>query len=309
MGTQINTDAHRLFSCVYIWFSRCSEIWSGTATFFSYSGRLVGSQVVNRTRLLFALLFLSIAHLLLEGSLFPFQAEGFRWFWFAVSSLLGLVIGDSLLFQAFVLLGPRLSTLMMATVPIVSALFGWLLFGEMLTVVEISGVLLTVAAVAWVVTEKRFNQSDSEKRDYKRGIWFGLGGAVGQVLNLVTARYGLVGNYSTISATTIRIFVALVVLWLMAVVQGEAKHTIAQWRNRQAMPAIVAGSFVGPFLGIWLSLVAIQYTRLGIAATLMALPPIILIPVEYFILKRPVSMRGIVGTVVAIGGVALIFLA
>ena len=283
--------------------------WSGTATFFSYSGRLVGSQVVNRTRLLFALLFLSIAHLLLEGSLFPFHAAGFRWFWFAVSSLLGLVIGDSLLFRAFVLLGPRLSTLMMATAPIISAILGWLLFGEILAVIEIAGVVLTVAAVGWVVTEKQVNQSDNEKRDFKRGLWFGLGGAVGQVLNLVTARYGLVGNYSTISATTIRIFVALVVLWLLAAVQGDVRQTIAQWRNRQAMPAIIAGSFFGPFLGIWLSLVAIQYTRLGIASTLMALPPIILIPVEYFVLKKPISLRGVMGTVAAIGGVALIFLA
>lgn len=133
--------------------------WSGTATFFSYSGKLVGSQVVNRTRLLVALLFLSISHLLLEGSLFPFQAEGFRWFWFAVSSVLGLVIGDSLLFRAFVLLGARLSTLMMATVPIISIVFGWLLFGEILTGVEYfilkksisrRGVAGTVAAIAGV---------------------------------------------------------------------------------------------------------------------------------------------------------------
>ena len=283
--------------------------WSGTATFFSYSGKLVGSQVVNRTRLVFALVFLSISHLLLEGSLFPMQAEGFRWFWFTVSSVLGLVIGDSLLFRAFVLLGARLSTLMMATVPIISALFGWVLFGEVLTAIEMTGVVITVAAVGWVVTEKQENQSDNEKRDFKQGVWFGLGGAIGQVLNLVTAKYGLVGNYSTVSATTIRIFVAVVVLWLIAIVQKEAKHTIAQWRNRQAMPAIVAGSFVGPFLGIWLSLVAIQYARLGIASTLMALPPIILIPVEYFVLKKPISLRGILGTVAAIAGVALIFLA
>jgi len=42
---------------------------------------------------------------------------------------------------------------------------------------------------------------------------------------------------------------------------------------------------------------------------LMALPPIILIPVEYFILKKPISIRGVTGTVAAIAGVAFIFLA
>ncbi len=77
------------------------------------------------------------------------------------------MIGDTLLFRAFVLLGPRLSALMMAAVPIISAIFGWLLFDELLTTIEIVGVVLTVAAIGWVVTEKRVNQTDNEKRDYK----------------------------------------------------------------------------------------------------------------------------------------------
>ncbi|MCA9901111.1 MAG: EamA family transporter, partial [Anaerolineales bacterium] len=71
--------------------------WSATAIFFSYSGRLIGSDVVNRSRLLFAFLFLSLSHLALEGSFFPAQVEGFRWFWLAISSILGLVVGDTML--------------------------------------------------------------------------------------------------------------------------------------------------------------------------------------------------------------------
>jgi hypothetical protein len=68
--------------------------WSGTAIFFSFSGKLVGSDVVNRTRLIFAFFFLMITHFVLEGSLFPMQVDGFRWFWFTISSILGLVLGD-----------------------------------------------------------------------------------------------------------------------------------------------------------------------------------------------------------------------
>jgi drug/metabolite transporter (DMT)-like permease len=78
------------------------------------------------------------------------------------------------------------------------------------------------------------------------------------------------------------------------------------WRNRPAFRALIGGSISGPFLGIWFSLIAIQFSRLGIAATLMALPPILLIPIEYIIYKRKVSTRGVVGTFVAIAGVALI---
>ncbi len=284
-----------------------SICWSGTALFFSYSGRKVGSGVVNRSRLLFAFLFLLIAHKMVEGTIFPTGVEPFRWGWFAVSSVLGLVLGDSFLFQAYVLIGPRLSTLLMSTVPIYSVILGWLLFGETISTVELAGIALTVAGIGWVVTEKRGGKTVVENKDYGKGLLFGLAGAFGQVANLVTARYGLVGGFSTVSATIIRILVAIVIMWAVALFQGKAGYTLRQWRHPKVLPAMLAGSFVGPFLGIWFSLLAIQLARLGIASTLMALPPVLLLPMEYLVYKRPPSRRGIVGTLVAFAGVALIF--
>lgn len=283
-------------------------MWSLTAIFFSYSGRRVGAQVVNRSRLLFAFLFLTIAHLILEGTLFPWDAEPYRWFWFTISSVLGLVLGDTFLFRAYVLIGPRLSMLLMSTVPIYSVLFGWILFGEQISGLEMAGILLAVSGIAWVVTEKRGGLTLVENKDYRRGILFGLAGALGQVANLVTARYGMVGGYSTLSATIMRIAVAILVLWGLALLQRQVVFTVRQWQDRLALRAIVAGAFVGPFLGIWFSLIAVQNARLGIASTLMALPPILLIPLEYIAYGQRVSRRAIVGTAVAISGVALILL-
>lgn len=282
--------------------------WSLTAVFFSFSGGLIGSDVVNRSRLLFAFLFLSITHLIVEGTLFPWGAEPFRWFWLAISAVLGLVLGDSFLFRAYVMIGPRLSMLLMSTVPIYSVLFGWLLFGETLSGVELAGILLAVAGIAWVVTERRTGQTAIQKKNYRSGILFGLAGAMGQVANLITARFGIVGDYPSISATIMRILIALFILWGLAVLRGQVRHTFRMWKNRQAFSSMIGGSITGPFLGIWFSLIAIQNSRLGIAATLMALPPILLIPIEYIIYKRKVSPRGILGTIIAITGVILILL-
>ena len=280
--------------------------WSFTAIFFSYSGRRVGSDVVNRSRLLFAFLLLLLAHRALEGVFFPGEVEPFRWGWLVVSSLLGLVLGDAFLFHAYVLIGPRLSMLMMSTVPIYSTLLGWLLFGESMTGVEGLGMLLAVAGVGWVVTEGQ-GGSVADRRTYRRGLLFALLGAFGQVANLVAARYALVDGFPALSATVIRILVALLVMWGLAAARGQIRHTFAQWRDTKALRAIMAGSVVGPFLGIWLSLIAVQNARLGIASTLMALPPVILIPLEYIFFRRRVSPRSIVGTVVAMVGVALLF--
>ena len=78
------------------------------------------------------------------------------------------------------------------------------------------------------------------------------------------------------------------------------------WRNRRAFRALIGGSISGPFLGIWFSLIAIQYSRLGIAATLMALPPILLIPLEFIVYRRKISARSVMGTFVALVGVVLV---
>lgn len=281
--------------------------WSFTALFFSYSGRRIGSDVVNRSRLLFAIVLLSVTHRLLEGRFYPWDAEPFRWGWLTLSSFLGLVLGDTFLFQAYVLIGPRLSMLLMATVPIYSTLFGWLLFGEWVSGPELVGILLAVGGIAWVVTEKQPDRNEGEQRQFRRGILMALLGALGQVANLVTARYGLVGDFSSLSATLMRISVAALLLWGLAGLRGQVRHTFQQWGNRQALAALIGGAIAGPFLGIWLSLVAVQHARLGIAATLMALPPVLLIPLEYFILRKPVSLRGVMGTAVAMLGVALLF--
>lgn len=281
--------------------------WSFTAIFFSFSGRRIGSDVVNRSRLLFAFGFLLITHRILEGAFFPFGVEPARWGWLALSSLLGLVLGDAFLFRAYVLVGPRLSMLMMATVPILSTLSGWILFGEVISTAELVGVGLAVGGVAWVVTEGQTDPQLADNHTYRKGLMFAFLGALGQVANLVTARFALVDDFPAISATIIRILVALVVLWGLAAVRGQVRHTFTQWRDRAAFRALLAGSTVGPFLGIWFSLIAVQNARLGIASTLMALPPVILIPLEYLIYKRRISRRSTVGTVLAMAGVALLF--
>jgi drug/metabolite transporter (DMT)-like permease len=146
-----------------------------------------------------------------------------------------------------------------------------------------------------------------ENKEYKRGLLMAALGALGQVANLVTARYALVDNFSSLSATVIRIFVALIVLWLLAALRGQIGHTLRQWKDRTAFASLIGGSFVGPFLGIWFSLIAIQLARLGIASTLMALPPVLLIPIEYVLYRRRVSGRAIAGTVISFVGVALLF--
>ncbi|MDX1665244.1 MAG: DMT family transporter, partial [Candidatus Promineifilaceae bacterium] len=195
---------------------------------------------------------------------------------------------------------------------------GFVLFGERIATVELAGILLAVAGVAWVVTEPRRKAGADPDRDagarhvtdrqYGLGLRAAGAGAVGPAANLIKAKYGLVGNFPPVSATVIRLLIAVVILWGLTVARGQVRETVRLWGDRQAFRALIAGTVSGPFIGVWLSLVAIQMARLGIASTLMALPPVILIPVEYLVYRTPLSTRAIAGTLVAFAGVALILL-
>jgi drug/metabolite transporter (DMT)-like permease len=70
----------------------------------------------------------------------------------------------------------------------------------------------------------------------------------------------------------------------------------------------IGGAIFGPYLGITFSLIAIMYTKVGIAATLIATVPILMLPLVRIIYKERLSWHAIVGACVAVGGVAILFL-
>lgn len=286
-----------------------SIAWSFTSTFFTIAGRQVGSMIVNRTRLLFASSYLMITHFILYGQILPVHTEVVRWQWLALSGFIGLALGDGLLFEAFVLIGARLSMLMMSLVPIISTILAWTFLNEILNLFEVIAIIMTVGGIIWVIFERNHRGNLAESRNYLLGILCALGGALGQAFALITAKKGLAGDFPALSANLIRVLTATIFFWIIALIQGRAASNFAFWSNRTARWAIIGGSIFGPFLGIWLSMIAIKYAHIGIASTLMALPPIFLLPISYWIFKERHSWRTIVGTVLAVAGVAIIFLA
>jgi len=289
-----------------------SVCWSLNSIQFTLAGQRVGSRVVNRARLILAVLYLSLAHVLVQGELWPIHAEPFRWAWLGLSGVIGLVIGDACLFQAFLFIGPRRSMLLMTLVPVISTLLAWVWLGETLRPAEIGAVLLTVGGIAWVVSERRRGQAQGapagDDHHYALGVLLGLGGASGQALGLVTAKQGLVGGFPSLSATVIRMAVASVVIWLLTLFRGQIGSTVRALKDRRASLFIVGGALIGPFIGVWLSMVAVQRAPVGIASTLMALSPVMLIPLDHWVFHAKISPRSVAGTAVALAGASALFL-
>lgn len=290
-----------------------SLMWSVSSVLFTLSGRRVGSAVVNRVRLLMALALVSLLHLVMEGSLLPLDAGWERWGWLGLSGLIGYVIGDAMLFQAFVMIGPRLSMLLMALAPVMGALLALPLLGERLSRGEVLGILLALSGVGSVVLDRSSSAKaglpEMPPRFYALGVLFGLGGALGQAGGLIASKVGLEGGYSALSGNVMRLMVSTVVIWLIAAGSGRVRSNFQALRQQpRAIGILLVASIFGPVVGVWLSLVAVQNASIGIASTLMSFPPILLLPVGHFLFRERITWRAVIGTALAVAGTAVIFL-
>ena len=286
--------------------------WSFGAIFYTVAGRYLGSVTINRLRLLLSLIFLTAIHWLLLSTPLPLGAAPGRWVWLGLSGIIGLTLGDILLFQAYVWIGPRLAMLLKSLAPVFSALLAWLFLAEALTFGQITGIVLTVGGVSWVVLERNGEgqQAAGAGQRYGWGILFGLGAAITQAAGLITAKKGLDADFPALSGHLIRMLVAAIAIWGVALWQKQVRVTVEQLVSRPlAARHFIIGTVLGPVAGVWLSLVAVQRAPVGIASTLMALVPIFMLPIGYFVFKERFGWPAVVGTVVAVAGVGLLFLA
>jgi drug/metabolite transporter (DMT)-like permease len=281
--------------------------WTVTALAFESAGKRVGSLPVNLIRLVGGLAFLAAFGALRRGLPLPTDATPHAWLWLSASGLAGFTFGDLCLFRALVVLGARLSILLMALVPPLTALIGWAILGERLGTWDWLGMALTVAGVAWVTLERREDPVGRAARPSRSGILLGLGGALGQAVGLVLSKLGM-GAYDAFAATQIRVLAGIAGFVVVFFVVGWWPRVGAALRDRGAMARVGLGAFFGPFLGVSLSLLAVQHAAAGVAATIMAIQPVLILAPAALLGHERISLRAAAGAVLAVGGAALLFL-
>lgn len=289
-------------------------LWSFTSLFFTSAGRRIGSYWVNKFRIPVAIVLLGATLYITTGRLLPVDVSSHAYYYLMASGIIGLAIGDTFLFRAFVILGPRLTLLIFTTSPIITAIYAWILLGETLNLTAIIGIAVTLTGVAWVTAERRHRQEKQVTNNYAdkgsktAGVFLALAGAAGQAIGLVLAKAGMNDGLDPLPATFIRMVAAGVIIWLYSLIAGDIKDIGKRYRDGKALLLATGGAICGPFLGVWMSLVAVHNTEAGIAASIIATVPVLVIPLVVLFYKEKVSMRAIIGAIVAIAGVAILFL-
>lgn len=281
--------------------------WTVSPIAFEYAGKKVGSLSVNYIRLIIAFLFIGIYTFFTRGMFLPLDATATNWIWLLISGIIGFVIGDFFLFEAYVQIGARLTMLIMATVPILSALADYIIIGEKLTLLDVIGILITIYGIALVILIKNSNEKTVKLSKSIKGYFYAFIGALGQALGLIFSKIGM-GSYDAFAATQIRTIAGIIGFSIIITYSKEWINVFKAFKQAKVMRYITFGSFFGPFLGVSFSLLAIQYTATGIASTIMSISRIIIIPVSIMIFHEKVMKKEIIGAFISILGVGILFL-
>ena len=254
------------------------------------------------------MVYLIILNFIFFGEPLPFSAETSRWLWLGLSGVIGLSLGDAFFFQSLVSVGPRLGSLLLSLAPIFGSIIAWVFFAETLVPMQIMGIVLALAGIGWVVMSHE-EPPDTPHGHTQRGLFFGVLAGLGQASGLVLSKQAMAGEFSPFQANAIRMLAAVLFTWSWAAFQGKIGTTFTVFRgNPQVLRLIALGAFLGPLVAVTSSLLAVQHAEIGVASTLMALTPVIVLPISYFVFKEKVAWQAVAGTVLAILGVAILFL-
>ncbi len=281
-------------------------LWSGGSIAFAAATKRAGSFQVNITRLILGAIYLAILIIVAQLNINLTKSQIIN---LGISGFIGLTLGDTFLFKAFREVGARISMLMMSLAPAIAAVLAFFILDETLSVFGIAGISLTVFGISIVVFAR--SQKTKEKNIIKpSGILYAFLGAVGQGAGLIFAKMAFnEGELNGFVATEIRIISSLIFLLPVALMTKRYKNPVIMYiQDRKAFGLTALGAVLGPFLGISFSLFAIEYTKVGIAATIMALVPIIMLPMVRYIYKEKLSGNAIMGAFLAVAGVAILFL-
>ena len=292
--------------------------WTATALLSEFGSKRMGNLTLNLMRMLITLVFSGILFWAMSGSPLPAQTSSEAYLWMMLSGLVGYVIGDFCLFQCYIIICSKFGQLFMTLAPIAAAITAFFTLGQEIRPQALLAMLITLAGIAISV----LGRGDGHKLSLKlplAGVLFAIGAAVCQGVGLVLSKIGM-DHYEASLTTALqpwmlpfhanffRCIAGVIGFSLLMALREGFKPLRKGVRDRKGMAAAVATTIFGPFVGVGASLLAVQYTAAGIASTLMALTPIIIILPAWWLFKQPITAKSLLGALISVIGVSLFFL-
>jgi len=296
--------------------------WTATALFAEVASKRLGSLPLNLIRMLLSLLMLGALLWAVTGSPYPVNADAGTWFWLALSGFVGYVFGDYCLFSSYIVFGSRYGQLFMTLAPPVAGIASWIMLGEALSWKAWLAMLVTLTGIGISILVRGGGSRRLKLKLPLKGVLLGIGAGAGQGAGLVLSKIGLEHYSAALPAdatktmltmlpfqgTFIRALAGLLGFTVILALRKELGGIGNAVKDKKGMSFATLATFFGPFIGVSLSLMAVQYAKAGIASTLMALTPVLIIIPYSIIYHQKISLKELLGTFVTITGVAMFFL-
>jgi len=287
----------RLFYCGVSLLSACS--WALGAILWGKLGERLSSYGMNLAKTVIGTLCLGV--ILLFVGIEPIPARSIVFL--TLSGILGIAVGDTFFFRALMQLGPRRASLMGSLNPVAISVAATAFLGERPTPGAWAGILATTFGVGWVLWERSSTGPGTDSGS--SGIRWGLLSVLCTAGAVLLAKVG-VASVPTVHATWIRLLAGSAGLALWGASRSELGGWVDPFRNGTLLAKVMVVVVVVVFGGFWLSLVALKHLDAAIAGTLNATAPLFILPMSVLFMKEKLSLRAVLGTGIAVGGVALL---
>lgn len=281
-------------------------LWAVAVQIFALPISRHGARTVNLFKCTFATVLLGLTLLLVGGWSDLGSASGIDLALVALSGVVGLTLGDTALFAAVGRIGVHRSLLLQTTAPVFAAALAWPL-GERLSIGQVVGSVVILIGV-FVVLAGGKNSATLGGGRKGVGLVFGLAAAFGQGGGLVIAKTGM-DTLPVLPATFVRMGAGAMGLVVVALASRGLAQALQAFRDRGSLPRLVTASFFGTYLAMLLMMAGVAWAPASVAAVLLATPPIFSLVVESALERRWPTASGLIGTMIAVGGVAFLVVA
>jgi len=280
-------------------------LWASASVVYSRLGQQISPLLLNFLKGAIALLLLALTAIATQN-IFPTLPLTPVLF-LITSGIIGIGFGDTVFFSSLKYLGARRALLFETLAPPLAAIIALIFLQETLSLYAWLGIILTLLGVATVISERTSNQ-DLSVTNFKIGIGFGLGGAIAQAVGAVLSRAALTDfDLNPLWSTLIRLSAGtLALIPLLLSRRQHLKLPSLQWSWR-LVGIIFITAFASTYLGIWLQQISLKFAATGIAQTLSSTSPLFILPIAAF-LKETITIRAILGVLIALSGIGLLFL-
>ena len=278
-------------------------LWAYASIEFARVGQRSSAMAINLLKCTGGLICLGIVWLLLDGADLGVELSDHEWFYLLLSAVIGLLIGDTFFFLSLRDLGARMTLLVSALIPPVTAVIAGLWIGEGLVTQEWMGLVVTGFGVCLVVAK---NEEPSPAR--RRGLMFAVLLVICTALGNVMVKVGG-ARLDGLAIAVMRLAVAVVGLWITMALLRRLPELRVPWQAPRSDTALIKGTIAGTVIGIWLLMIGFSKANVAVATAMAGTSPVWVLPLAYWLEGERPSARSVLGAFIAVAGLLVLGLA